>query len=73
MAIPRSEEVRFTDLCTARGVPALRIGMTDDAAQDVPGEGGASDGPGLVVEGLFTVTLAECAEVSGATLPRTFA
>jgi len=73
VAIPRSEEVRFTDLCTARGVPALRIGMTDDAAQDVPGEGGASDGPGLVVEGLFTVTLAECAEVSGATLPRTFA
>ncbi|RAG67253.1 hypothetical protein DN550_31395, partial [Burkholderia multivorans] len=26
---PRSEEVRFKDMCTARNFPFIRIGMTD--------------------------------------------
>ncbi len=72
VAVPRSEEVRFTDLCTARGVPALRIGVTDDAAGDVRGEG-AGDGPALELDGLFSIPLAECAAAAEATLTRHFA
>ena len=41
MAVPRSEEVRFTDMCTARGCAHQRIGVTDgssgDAVLDVQG------------------------------------
>ena len=53
-AVPRSEEVRFTDMCAARGIPFARIGVVDD--------GGSPDGsaePALDVQGLFTVPLAE--------------
>jgi len=32
VAVPRSEEVRFTDVCTARGLVHARIGVVDDAA-----------------------------------------
>ena len=30
VAVPREEEVRFTDMCTARGLAHVRIGVTDD-------------------------------------------
>ena len=76
VAVPRTEEVRFTDLCTARGVPSLRIGATDDSASaatgGVAGETAAGDGPALVVEGLLSVPLTELAEAHRATLPRHF-
>jgi phosphoribosylformylglycinamidine synthase len=70
VAVPRSEEVRFVDLCTARGVPALRIGVTDDVVADdaEPGHGAA-----LEVDGLFRVSLAELAHAGAATLPQHFA
>jgi phosphoribosylformylglycinamidine synthase subunit PurL len=29
VSVPRAEEVRFTDMCTARGLPAQRIGVLD--------------------------------------------
>ncbi|WP_327678933.1 phosphoribosylformylglycinamidine synthase subunit PurL [Kitasatospora sp. NBC_00458] len=45
VAVPRSEELRFNDMCTARGLPATRIGVVDGDALDVQGQ--------------FTVTLAE--------------
>ncbi len=51
VSVPRSEEVRFTDMCSARGLPHLRIGVVD------AGEG--SDGPSLDVQGLFTLGLDE--------------
>lgn len=70
VAVPRSEEVRFVDLCTARGVPALRIGTTDDAADD--DEAGGAVGQLLSVEGLFRVPLGELAEATRATLPAQF-
>lgn len=60
VAVPRSEEVRFADVCTGRGVPALRIGTTDDEAD------------ALAVRGLFAVPLAELAAARDATLPRHF-
>ncbi|WP_406091166.1 phosphoribosylformylglycinamidine synthase subunit PurL [Kitasatospora purpeofusca] len=45
VAVPRSEELRFNDMCTARGLPAVRIGVVD--------------GDSLDVQGQFTVPLAE--------------
>ena len=61
-AVPRSEEVRFTDVCSARGVPHLRIGVVDEAAE-----------PTLDVQGLFALPLAELRTVHEATLPAAFA
>ena len=66
-AVPRSEEVRFADVCTARGVPALRIGVTDDAGA-LTGELSQV----LEVQGLFSVPLVELAAAWTATLPRRF-
>ena len=62
--MPRGEEVRLVDLCTARGVPALRIGVTDDTAGDT--------GTALQVADLFTVGLAELTGAHTATLPGHF-
>ncbi|MFF7453755.1 phosphoribosylformylglycinamidine synthase subunit PurL [Kitasatospora sp. NPDC008115] len=45
VAVPRSEELRFNDMCTARGLPATRIGVVD--------------GDSLDVQGQFSVSLAE--------------
>jgi phosphoribosylformylglycinamidine synthase II len=73
VAVPRSEEVRFVDLCTGRGVPALRIGVTDDAAPVGESEPDAEAGPVLVVRDLFAVPVAELAETGRATLPAYFA
>jgi phosphoribosylformylglycinamidine synthase len=38
VAVPRSEELRFTDMCGARGLPAARIGVIDGSCVDVQGE-----------------------------------
>ncbi|MER6309560.1 phosphoribosylformylglycinamidine synthase subunit PurL [Streptomyces sp. NPDC001657] len=38
VAVPRSEEVRFTDMCTVRGLPATRIGVIDGEEIDLQGE-----------------------------------
>ncbi|MFF8284225.1 phosphoribosylformylglycinamidine synthase subunit PurL [Streptomyces albus] len=58
VAIPRSEEVRFTDMCAARGMPAARIGVVD--------------GEALEVQGQFTLPLEELREAHEGTLPRLF-
>ncbi|MGN6608102.1 MAG: phosphoribosylformylglycinamidine synthase subunit PurL [Jatrophihabitans sp.] len=60
VSVPRSEEVRFTDMCASRGLPHLRIGVIDKAS-------GA-----LEVQGQFSVPLAELREVWTATLPSRF-
>lgn len=65
VAVPRSEEVRFVDSCFARGVPHLRLGMTDDAE--------VGEGPGLVVDGVGEFPLVSLRATSDATLPRWFA
>jgi phosphoribosylformylglycinamidine synthase len=46
VAVPRSEEVRFTDMCSARRFPHVRIGVTDDSGV-------------LEVQGQFEVPLEE--------------
>lgn len=66
VAVPRSEEVRLVDLCTARGVPALRIGGTDDAERH-PDAGAAFE-----VTGLFDVSLAELEQAHAGTLRALF-
>ncbi|MFI6696454.1 phosphoribosylformylglycinamidine synthase subunit PurL [Streptomyces sp. NPDC050433] len=38
VAVPRSEELRFTDMCAARGLPATRIGVVDGEEVEVQGE-----------------------------------
>ena len=63
VAVPRSEEVRFTDLCTARGFPHVRIGVTDGLGEDAV----------LDVQDQFVVPLSELRAAWSATLPAAFA
>jgi phosphoribosylformylglycinamidine synthase len=60
VSVPRSEEIRLADMCTARGVPATRIGVIDVLETK------------LEVQGLFDVPLRELREVWSATLPAHF-
>jgi phosphoribosylformylglycinamidine synthase subunit PurL len=62
VAVPRTEEVRFTDMCTARRYPHRRIGVTD----------GRGDAALLDVQEQFSVTLGELRTASEATLPALF-
>lgn len=55
VAVPRSEELRFNDMCGARGLPLTRIGVVD--------------GTDIEVQGQFTVPLAELRRVHEATIP----
>lgn len=59
VAVPRSEEVRFTDMCGARGFPHLRIGVTDGVGPDAA----------LDVQGLFSLSLGEVRSAWSSTLP----
>ncbi|HST50010.1 phosphoribosylformylglycinamidine synthase subunit PurL [Jatrophihabitans sp.] len=60
VAVPRTEEVRFTDMCTARKLPAQRIGVLDvlEAAVEVQGQ--------------FRIPMAELRVAWAATLPKLF-
>ena len=60
VAVPRSEEVRFNDMCTARNFPVARIGVVDAA------------GKALDLQGLFSAPLDELREAHEATLPKYF-
>ncbi|MGP3984024.1 phosphoribosylformylglycinamidine synthase subunit PurL [Streptomyces sp. KR80] len=55
VAVPRSEELRFTDMCAARSLPATRIGVVD--------------GDSLDVQGQFSIPLAELQDAHEATIP----
>ena len=58
VTVPRSEELRFTEMCDARGLPCVRIGVTDGDALDV--------------QDVLTVPLDELREAYEATLPALF-
>jgi phosphoribosylformylglycinamidine synthase len=58
VAVPRSEELRFTEMCAARSFPCARIGVVV--------------GDALEVQGQFTVPLAELRTAWEGTLPRLF-
>ncbi|HWH27503.1 MAG TPA: phosphoribosylformylglycinamidine synthase subunit PurL [Mycobacteriales bacterium] len=59
VSVPRSEELRFTEMCDARGLPCARLGVTDDTGA-------------LEVQDLFTVPLDELREAHEGTLPALF-
>ena len=62
VVVPRSEELRFTDMCVARHVPVVRVGVVD----------GVGDQAELAVQGQFSVSLAQLRTASEATLPALF-
>ncbi|MGB0437643.1 MAG: phosphoribosylformylglycinamidine synthase subunit PurL, partial [Mycobacterium sp.] len=64
VAVPRTEESRFTAMCQARSLPSVRIGVVDQGP-----EGGQA---AVDVQGLFTVTLEELRRTSESVLPRFF-
>ena len=69
VVIPRSEELRFTEMCAARGLPAERVGVVDS------GLGVDSGYPGkqvIVMGDYFTLTLEQLRETHEATLPAIF-
>jgi phosphoribosylformylglycinamidine synthase len=59
VCVPRSEEVRFTDMCTARGFPHVRVGVTDGTGEDAV----------LDVQDQFSIGLTELREAWSGTLP----
>jgi phosphoribosylformylglycinamidine synthase len=67
VVLPRSEELRFTQMCEARQLPAHRIGVVDSglaANTDYP-----SGVQVLQFSGLFDVTLGELRQAHEETLP----
>ncbi|WP_411734688.1 phosphoribosylformylglycinamidine synthase subunit PurL, partial [Paeniglutamicibacter sp.] len=60
VAVPRSEEVRFNDMATARRFPVVRLGVVDAASTS------------LEVQGQFDLDLGELREAHEATLPKYF-
>ncbi|WEB41795.1 phosphoribosylformylglycinamidine synthase subunit PurL [Streptomyces yunnanensis] len=55
VSVPRSEELRFTDMCGARGLPATRIGVVD--------------GDEFALQEQFSIPLAELRAAHEATIP----
>ncbi|GAA1887694.1 phosphoribosylformylglycinamidine synthase subunit PurL [Paeniglutamicibacter psychrophenolicus] len=60
VAVPRSEEVRFNDMATARNFPVVRLGVVDASATS------------LEIQGQFDLDLNELSEAHEATLPKYF-
>jgi phosphoribosylformylglycinamidine synthase len=60
VAVPRTEESRFTAMCEARGLPAMRIGVSDPGSDSVE------------IQGLFSVPLEELRTTSEKVLPGLF-
>lgn len=55
VSVPRSEELRFNDMCGARGLPVARIGVVD--------------GDELEVQGQFSIPLSELRTAHEGTIP----
>jgi phosphoribosylformylglycinamidine synthase len=60
VAVPRTEELRFTDMCTARGLPWRKVGVVDPESDS------------LEIQDVSTFTLAELREAWEGTLPALF-
>jgi phosphoribosylformylglycinamidine synthase len=74
VAVPRAEELRFTEMCRARGFPATRIGVVDSGiGADL---GVVGDRQALVVDGVHGETLVlpllQVRAARAATLPALF-
>ncbi|NIH86462.1 phosphoribosylformylglycinamidine synthase subunit PurL [Amycolatopsis granulosa] len=60
VAVPRTEELRFTEMCTARGLPWRKAGVVDPEAG------------GLEIQGVATFGFEELREAFEGTLPKLF-
>ncbi|MGA9872541.1 MAG: phosphoribosylformylglycinamidine synthase subunit PurL [Rhodococcus sp. (in: high G+C Gram-positive bacteria)] len=60
VAVPRTEETRFTGMCTARGLPWTRIGVVDEGSDEIE------------VQGQFSVSMTELRTTFESTLPALF-
>jgi len=71
VVVARSEELRFSEMCAARGVPAHRVGVVDSGLGP---DAGYSEGTQVLQFGeYFTVTLEELREAHTRTLLALFA
>ena len=72
VVIPRTEELRFTEMCAARQMPATRIGVVDSALGIETGHSGQV----IAIDGVYgetvVLTIDELRIASEATLPRLF-
>lgn len=71
VVVPRTEELRFTEMCAARGLPAARIGVVDSGLG--PDAGFPAGTQVIEVSGLFAVSLAELRTAHEATIPAALA
>ena len=71
VVVPRSEELRFTEMCGARNFPATRIGVVDSELG--PDAGESSGTQVLQVGDSFTVTLDDLRAAHQGTFPALFA
>ena len=70
VVVPRSEELRFTEMCGARGVPAHRVGVVDSG---LGADAGYPAGTQVLQFGeYFTISLDQLREAHESTLPRLF-
>jgi phosphoribosylformylglycinamidine synthase II len=60
VSVPRTEELRFSDMCTVRGLPWARVGVVDAVSRAID------------VQGQFSVALDDLREAWTGTLPRLF-
>ncbi|MDA3147754.1 phosphoribosylformylglycinamidine synthase subunit PurL [Leucobacter sp. UCMA 4100] len=63
VSVPREEDVKFRGLCEGRGVPVLRVGVTD----------GTGDAAQIEIQDQFTISVAELGAAWRETLPSRFA
>jgi phosphoribosylformylglycinamidine synthase len=66
VAVPRTEELRFTEMCTVRRQPLVRIGIVD------AGDTGAPDEQFLDIQDVARLPLAELRRAWSGTLPGLF-
>jgi len=74
VVVARSEELRFTEMCGARGFTATRVGVVDSG---IGGDAGVGEGAqALVIDGVvgesIVLPLDEARDVRQATLPALF-
>ncbi|MGB8019888.1 MAG: phosphoribosylformylglycinamidine synthase subunit PurL [Candidatus Nanopelagicales bacterium] len=74
--VPRSEELRFTQMCGARGFAATRIGVVDSGTGTGAGAGTGAGVQTLVIDGVYgeavVVPLEEVRSLREGTLPALF-
>jgi len=66
VAVPRTEELRFTEMCTVRRQPWVKIGVVD------AGDHGTLDEQALDIQGVTRLSLAELRNAWEGTLPALF-